>query len=292
MKQRFLPSLGLVLIIVMAAALGWSQTPDTEAPPPPPPPEGQFFFVHGGPMFEAAKPVTGAPFSAQVTTQISQTLADGNQINRTETAQIARDSAGRTRRDATITHVGALSSAGTPREIVSITDPVADAHYILDVTDKTAVRMRFHPRTGQGGDVAVVEGFGDGEVIRRMDNPVMRRMKINGEVEGQSTTERTTESLGTQAMAGVTVQGTRTTETIPAGAIGNENPIVIVSERWVSPQLQETIYSKRTDPRFGTTIHQLSNISQTEPAPALFQVPSGYTVTTGRNFRAMQRPAE
>jgi hypothetical protein len=273
MKRRFLPSLSVASIMLIAAAVGWSQTRDTEAPPPPPP-EGQFFFVHGGPMFEAVKPVTSEPFSAQATTQITQTLADGNQINRTETAQIARDSSGRTRRDATVSHIGPWSSASTPREIVNISDPVAGVNYLIDVTDKTATQMPFHARAGSGTGAAA------------------RRTRMNREVAGQSSIQRTTESLGNQVMAGVSVQGTRTTETIPAGAIGNQSPIVIVSERWVSPQLQETIYSKRTDPRFGTTIYQLSNVSQAEPAAALFQVPSGYTVTTGPNFRAMRRPAE
>lgn len=273
MKQRLLPMLSVSSIVLITAVLGWSQTPDADAPAPPPP-DGQFFFVHGGPMFESVKPVTGAPFSAQATTQTTQTLADGNQINRTETAQIARDSSGRTRRDATVSHIGPWSSASTPREIVNISDPVAGVNYLIDVTDKTASQMPFHAREGSGNGAAA------------------RHMRTNGEVAGQSSIQRTTESLGTQVMAGVTAQGTRTTETIPAGAIGNENPIVIVSERWVSSQLQETIYSKRTDPRFGTTIYQLTNISQAEPAPALFQVPSGYTVTTGRNFRTMRRPSE
>lgn len=282
MKRRIFPTLCVAALLLVAARPGWSQT--AEEAPPPAPPDGQFFLVHGGPMFEGVKLVTGAPFSAQATTQITQTLADGNQINRTETAQIARDSSGRTRRDATVSHIGPWSSASTPREIVNITDPVAGVHYMIDVTDKTATQMPFHARTGSRGPMAQVEGFGGGAVIRRM--------KIDGEVEGQSSTERTTESLGTQVMAGVTVQGTRTTETIAAGAIGNQNPIVIVSEHWVSPQLQETIYSKRTDPRFGTTIYQLTGVSQAEPAASLFQVPSGYTITTGPKIRAMQRPVE
>ena len=269
MTRRLFPMLSTIAMLLAAATLCWSQAADTEGPPVP---DGQFVFVHGGPMFEAVKPVTGAPFSAQATTQITQTLADGNQINRTETAQIARDSSGRTRRDSTVSHIGPWSSASTPREIVNITDPVAGVNYMIDVTNKTAMQMPFHARPGSG-------------------NPEARHMRTNGEAEGQSGIQRTTESLGTQVMAGVTVQGTRTTETIPAGAVGNQNPLVIVSDRWVSPQLQETVYSKHTDPRFGTTVYQLININQTEPAAALFQVPSGYSITT-RPVRAMRRPAE
>ena len=46
-----------------------------------------------------------------------------------------------------------------------------------------------------------------------------------------------TESLGKQNIEGVEAEGTRTTVTIPAGKIGNELPIDIVSERWYSPAL-------------------------------------------------------
>jgi hypothetical protein len=283
MKQRLFPMLTTIAMLLAAATLCWSQAADTEGPPPPP--DGQFVFVHGGPMFGMVKPVTGAPFSAQATTQITQTLADGNQINRTETAQIARDSSGRTRRDATVSHIGPWSSASTPREIVNITDPVAGVNYMIDVTNKTAMQLPFHAREG-GRSMPLEKGIGG-------DGPGVARMRLKGEVEGESSSARNTESLGTQVMAGVTVQGTRTTETIPAGAIGNQNPIVIVSERWVSSQLQETVYSKRTDPRFGTTIYQLTNINQAEPAASLFQVPSGYTVTTASpKVRGMQRPNE
>src|SRR5262249_52265155 len=41
-----------------------------------------------------------------------------------------------------------------------------------------------------------------------------------------------TESLGSREFDGVRADGKRTTRTIPAGAIGNEKPIAIVSERW------------------------------------------------------------
>ncbi|HXJ91257.1 MAG TPA: hypothetical protein VMT20_00060 [Terriglobia bacterium] len=284
MKRSLFPLLSAAAMLLAATTLCWSQAADTEELPPPVP-DGQFVFVHGGPMVGAVKPVTGAPFSAQATTQITQTLADGNQINRTETAQIARDSSGRTRRDATVSHIGPWSSASTPREIVNISDPVGGVNYMIDVTNKKAMQLPFHAREG-GRSMSVERDFGG-------DGPGVTRMRVRGEVEGASSSERNTESLGTQVMAGVTVEGTRTTETIPAGAIGNQNPIVIVSERWVSPQLQETIYSRRTDPRFGTTVYQLTNINQAEPAASLFQVPSGYAVTTAApKVRAMRRPAE
>jgi hypothetical protein len=82
-------------------------------------------------------------------------------------------------------------------------------------------------------------------------------------------------------MNGLPVQGTRTTRTIPVGAIGNEKPIVITVERWYSPDLQMNVMIKRSDPRTGDNVFQLTNIVKAEPDPSLFQVPSDYTVKEG-----------
>jgi len=95
-----------------------------------------------------------------------------------------------------------------------------------------------------------------------------------------------TESLGTQTIEGVVAQGTRTTLTIPAGQMGNEQPIQIVTERWYSSDLQATIMVKRSDPREGDSVTRYTNVSRAEPSPALFQVPSDYKVQdAGRGGR-------
>ena len=65
----------------------------------------------------------------------------------------------------------------------------------------------------------------------------------------------------------------RTTHTIPAGEIGNEKPIVIVTEVWTSPDLKTVVYSKRSDPRMGEQIFKLTNITRAEPDASLFTVP-------------------
>jgi TonB family protein len=86
------------------------------------------------------------------------------------------------------------------------------------------------------------------------------------------------ESLGKQVIEGVEAEGTRTTITFPAGMMGNERPINIVSERWYSPELQTVVMTKHSDPRFGETSYRLTNINRSEPARTLFEVPSDYTV--------------
>ena len=88
--------------------------------------------------------------------------------------------------------------------------------------------------------------------------------------------ERQTTTLAPQMMEGVQVEGTRTTVTIAAGAIGNELPIAIVTERWYSPELKTVVLSRRADPRFGETVYRLVNIVRAEPGAELFEIPAGY----------------
>src|SRR5262249_26903500 len=90
-----------------------------------------------------------------------------------------------------------------------------------------------------------------------------------------------TERLGKKVIEGIEVEGTRTTITIPAGQIGNEQPIEVVSEQWGSPLLKTTVLSKRSDPRMGETTFRLTNISLAEPAQSLFEVPADFSVQEG-----------
>ena len=70
--------------------------------------------------------VKGAPYSADATTETTQTLADGNRIHRTTKASLYRDSEGRTRREQTLGEVGPLTASGEPIQTIVISDPVAD----------------------------------------------------------------------------------------------------------------------------------------------------------------------
>jgi hypothetical protein len=215
--------------------------------------------------------VTGAPYSAQAVTEHTQTLPDGNAIHSTTTANVYRDSQGRTRREQEIGAIGPWATPGTPRKIISITDPVSGFIHTLNPDTQVAREMRFRAHTGawQGAQTARQEP----------ENPNVK-----------------TESLGTQVIGGVTAQGTRTTRTTPAGQVGNQAPIVIVTERWYSPELQTDVMRKQINPQFGETTFQLTNIVRAEPDPALFQVPPNYTIQSGRpstnNVPAGRTPTE
>ena len=94
--------------------------------------------------------------------------------------------------------------------------------------------------------------------------------------------ERQSTALEPQMIEGVRAEGTRTVVTIAAGAIGNDLPIEIVTERWYSPELKIVVLSRRSDPRFGENVYRLANIARGEPSPDLFEIPAGYRIDEPR----------
>jgi len=235
-------------------------------------PGGGHHGPFGGPMelmgFEgmhSGKLVKGAPFSATSTSTTMQTLQNGTTINRTAQGAIFRDSEGRSRREVSFSGVGPLEATGGTHKMVAIFDPVAGVHYMLNPDKKIAHKMTL-PVKGDGNPDKA-QAFQQKMQARRQQEEASGVLKV--------------ESLGTQMVNGVNAEGTRTTHTIVAGVIGNDNAIQVVSERWFSPDLQTVVKSTRTDPRFGTTTFSLTNIQKAEPAATLFAVPADYAVQAG-----------
>jgi len=258
MNRRLWMSLALSGMLLLVAAAARAQ----DVPPPPP--------LFGGPMellgFEGGHGghvVTGAPFSAVAVS--TQTLADGNQITRK--TSLYRDSQGRFRKEVPLPAIVRLAASGKPHSFVVISDPVAGAHYLVDDEHKVVRKMslRTHGGNASGGMAAGV---------------FPEKMKARMQAEEASGALKK-ESLGTQTINGVSAEGTRITRTIPAGEIGNDKPIQVISERWYSPELQIVVKSTRSDPRFGTTTYTVTNIQKTEQDASKFTIPAGYTVIEG-----------
>jgi hypothetical protein len=279
----------------------------------PPPPDANFVFmaseIFGG------KTVKGVPYSAETFTETIQTLADGNRIVRRTTSLVYRDSAGRTRREQSFKNLEIFGGGSEePTQTVFINDPVAGVSYMLDSRSRTArksVPLTFEfTKTGE-----TIQGFRfedkvppgmpggpSGNVV--MPAPMgapggMRLVTPEGGPEGAGTfvfkTKRdhgtaVNEQLGKQTVEGVEAEGVRTAVTIPAGEIGNERAIEIVSERWYSPELQLIIMTRHSDPRFGDSTYKLTNISRVEPAKSLFEVPADYTLKEGPLFGPATAP--
>jgi hypothetical protein len=233
-------------------------------------------------------PVAGAPYSATITNESVQTLADGNRIVQSSTGTTARDSQGRTRQDAPLPMIGNLSAANAPH-LVFIMDPVSQTSYTLNLTDKTAQKMSM-PSSGAPGSAAPVNPKAffiqmGTTVSTGNPPPLLPGIAMQKSLAVEDDAQATTEDLGSQTMEGVLVNGVRTTRTIPSGQIGNEKPVSIVTEVWTSPDLKTVVYSKRSDPRIGEQTFKLTNLVRAEPDASLFAVPADFKLTDGpQNF--------
>jgi hypothetical protein len=247
--------------------------------------------------------IKGAPYSAETLVEASQQLADGNRINRKTTGRVYRDGEGRTRRE---------EDRPNGTATISITDPVAGYSYSLDAQNKiawrtpigaagaimtrvesaqadgarwvdverreaeveAARRRGIEPTPapaaaagggGRGGAVAPTAAGGGGRAGSgvRVAMPAVRG--VPGPIEHK-------------VIDGVAVEGRKTTTTIPAGQIGNEQPLTITSEQWRSPELNVLVMTRHSDPRSGESTYRLVNIVRAEPDRSLFIVPADYTV--------------
>ena len=172
--------------------------------------------------------------------------------------------------------------------MVTIYDPVAQTNIVLMPDGQTAtkmstvhsmVRTMVEKRTAEamsqemGAKVHSADGSARTVIVTSADGYTVAS---DGVMAKRSTAVE--EDLGTQVIEGVSAEGKRSREVIPAGKIGNDRPIEIVSESWYSNELQTVVLSKRSDPRMGETEFRLTNIQRSEPARALFEIPAGYTV--------------
>jgi hypothetical protein len=204
--------------------------------------------------------VRNAPYAAEAVTEITQTLADGNRIHQVSTSRTCRDGEGRTRTEQSLSGLSAIAPNSNLPKVIFLQDPVAGISYALDATRKTATKSAWQ-RGGRGPGARPMAGGVAG---------------WTGPRPGEESVKE--ESLGRQTMEGVPADGTRTTSAIPAGQVGNEQPISIVTERWYSPDLQVYLLTRHTDPRAGETVTRLTNLTRGEPAHSLFEVPADFKV--------------
>jgi len=239
-------------------------------------------------MLEASI-LKGAPYAAETVNDSIQVLADGNRIVRHSTGRVYRDSEGRVRREEDANSRGGV---GPDRPVVvggasiSITDPVSGVSYTLDPVNHvawktlTGVRVKILQDalqskvqvSGQGETGLAFKVEADGGGAGAGGRLELRR---DG---GSSKEQHNEETVGPQQIEGVMADGHRTTTTIAAGAVGNDQPITIVSEEWKSPDLGVLVRTSYKDPRSGESSYRLVNIVRGEPDPSLFQLPADYAI--------------
>ena len=176
-------------------------------------------------------------------------LADGNRIVHKSTTLLARDSTGRTRQETKSDH----------GSVVYIYDPVEQRGYVLRPASKSALIV---PRVAHMHRPPTPPAPPAAPTPPAPPAPPAAPAPPKG-----------------PDPAAVSVQPGRVvvrSGKSGAGAIGNEKPIAIVSERWFSPDLNVVVMSRNLDPRSGETVYRLTNVRRGEPSADLFKVPADY----------------
>ena len=169
------------------------------------------------------RPVTGAPYSAEETFTLVQTLADGTHITKLNTTRkMYRDSEGRTRIERAIVNnrIAQRVSAEVP-VIVEITDPVEHVQYTLDPVNKVAHKQTLTAGPNPNRPTLTRRS------IPRVPGGIATAGPVAAPAPGQASSENKTttthEKLGTQTIEGVEAEGTRFTTVSPAAPITTTN---------------------------------------------------------------------
>lgn len=279
----------LMLALVSAGAIYGQNTR-------PPNTSFQYFGTEGGPGVRmlglegiSSEVVKGKPFSGTEERHSLQVLGDGTRIENTDRDKIYRDDQGRTR----------IERANGS---VTIHDPVQGSVLELNLNDKTVRNTGFNfafktvfsgspSPESLAADKVKAEGALREALQKKIEMRGMENVIINGDpgltshqiviqrFEGNASKPAEV-SIGTQSINGVLAEGRRSVIEIPAGQIGNDRPLQVVSERWFSNDLQMVVKSTNSDPRFGETSFQLTGISQGAQDPALFTAPADFARPT------------
>jgi len=224
------------------AAGGGAGTGATTLPPCPAQP------VAPRPPTDNVRLVTGAPYSALGTSETVTTLPDGNRIVRQNRVRMWRDSDGRTRSEYSLSSIGGPLPLEVNTTVTVIDDPATRTRYMLQPSAKIAVAVPIAP-------CRVAD-------VQRGAAPPNISAPLN---------------LGERELDGEKVSGSRIESTIPAGAIGNEQPITMSAEQWYGQDLKVVVEATYRDPRTGETKYRLRDIKRQEPDAKLFRVPQDYS---------------
>ncbi len=229
---------------------------------------GNDVTMMGAEMASPGETVTGVPYTATEVTETTQTLSDGNKIVNKTSGTVARDSQGRVRREMSVGRIG--SAGANNHKMLFISDPTAHHQEVMEAGNGANTATVISTTGDSNGEPQIITLNRAGSTIVNKKVFVRKSKDSNGDESNESDKKQVKhEDLGTQTIAGVSAQGKRDTVTIPAGEIGNEKPIEIVSETWYSPDLHATVMRKHSDPRVGETVFQLTDIKRAEPDPCI-----------------------
>jgi len=203
------------------------------------------------------------------------------------TSELARAEADAARAAATQARIAAAQARAQAEGARAIADQQRRA---ADQARERIDQLRREGKLPEGTHIIVKDvqrGAQPTEVRVRVAEPMPAARAMSAQIapliigavnDGKWSAKAVTRQLDGREFSGVRAEGSQRSYTIPAGEIGNRDPIEVSSETWYSPELQVTMYHKRSDPRSGEFVYRLDKLKRGEPAAALFSVPSDYTV--------------
>ena len=205
-----------------------------------------FYHAHA---FNSRRPITGAPFSAEQVFQADRL---------TFHERLFRDTQGRIRNERSMTQ----SNNGIP--LIYIDDPVGGYHYLVDVVNKVAHRIKYPSPPVTSGTVSI------GDLARDSFH------NDNVNVGIPSRANAISESLGLQTIFDIQARGVKTGYT--GGTEKDGTPITITTEAWVSDELKVLVLSKRIDSRNRESTTRVISFLAGDSDPALFVLPADYAL--------------
>jgi hypothetical protein len=196
-------------------------------------------------------PLPGKPFSGTDIIDWTRKLEDGSLVTTHLYAKVARSSEGRIYRERR-SFVPAGSDEQPKLLAIILLDPAAHTRTTCTMATRNCEVSGYHPRS---------------QFLALPVGPFAK-----------GTRYLTRENLGTNTVEDLPVTGTRETITVNPGVIGNDRPLATTREFWYSADLQTNLSVTRNDPREGTQVIQLTELSRSEPDPSTFQVPAGFAV--------------
>jgi hypothetical protein len=209
----------------------------------------------------SGEPVLNAPYSARRRFTSVTKLTDGT-ISRIESVgSEARDSQGRkcSVGERHWTYFDGEKNILKSEMLYRIDDPVADTETKWDTTSKV-VKVIHWPQSVPKESASAAEcQAACGEAM-------------------MNTSGVAVEKLGARTIADVVAEGTRTSYTVSAGQDHKDQPIVVIHERWYSPELKIVILETNDDPRSGSIKSELIDIIRGEPDFTQYRPPADYVV--------------
>lgn len=233
--------------------------------------------------------IKNAPFSAVVVTQYDRVIGTGNHIHRETRGKVYRDDQGRVR---TETEFSTPGNGGEQFLRVTILDPIQHTVIHLDPRNKVATVTHTGQSMSASDSAPPRHGITlGGTPINDSGQPAGPPVRIQTDHSAANAGAAVkTETLGSKSIEGVETVGTKTTRTIAPGAMGNEQPVVSVSDSWYSRDLQIVVLNETDDGQSGHTMMKLVDVVRSEPNSQLFVIPQDYTVKESNPATASAKP--